>query len=90
MTTPFNTDPPLVEPPYLAHRRSVEDVEKLDPKVGWIAGGVALVMLLLLIFAGIKSSSNTVVGLSNSPAPLIVGAPIIRPAPPEITGEGPL
>ena len=32
MTTPFNTDPPLVEPPYLAHRRSVEDVEKLDPR----------------------------------------------------------
>ena len=27
MTAPFNTDPPLVEPPYLAHRRSVEDVE---------------------------------------------------------------
>ena len=56
-------------------QRSVQDMKRIDPKVGWIAGGVLLLMVLMLIFGGIKSSSKTI-GLIEAPIPVVrVAAP---------------
>jgi hypothetical protein len=54
MTEPF--DPRLLDK---RNPRFVEEMQKLDIKLGWIAGGVILLVLLFLIFGGIKSSLNT-------------------------------
>jgi hypothetical protein len=83
MTDPF--DPHVPESP---NRSALDEMKKVDATLGWIAGGVIALLLLLVFVWGSFNNGLDTASLNKQSTPLTESVPTAKPAPPETTGQG--
>lgn len=97
MSDPMNTDPRMVDPPVPPNpnRRAMDDMKDANSLWTWNAGGILLLLVVVLIFGNLMNPSSTA-GLGDQNTPSRTGmtqnpqnpAPPRPPVPPATTGQG--